>query len=227
MHVEGTNGSVDLDGDTLRIRHKGFANILTAGVHGEISIPLENVSAVQFKAPGVMAGFIQFTIIGGNIRPGGVMEATKDVNAVLFQHKTASEFEALRSAVDSRLSEIRSARSAPIAAISIADELLKLANLKEKGILSESEFQSQKEGLLTSPIQKQFPSKAPVNTKSSSSFTAPASSGFSTPASVDAPSRADRPLSGSAWGNRPFYETPGGWLIFALMITAVIYIFFM
>ena len=62
MHVEGTNGSVNLDGDTLRIRHKGFANILTAGAHGEISIPLENISAVQFKASGIMGGFIQFSI---------------------------------------------------------------------------------------------------------------------------------------------------------------------
>lgn len=151
MHVEGTNGSVDLDGDTLRIRHKGFANILTAGIHGEISIPLESVSAVQFKAAGFTAGFIQFTLVGGNIRPGGVMEATKDVNAVLFNKKQQGQFEDLRSTIEFKLSNIRAARSGRTTStipVSVADELLKLAGLRDRGILSESEFQWQKDVLL-------------------------------------------------------------------------------
>ncbi len=41
MHFEGSNGSVTLQENRIRIRQKGFANILTAGAHGEISIPCQ------------------------------------------------------------------------------------------------------------------------------------------------------------------------------------------
>jgi hypothetical protein len=151
MHFEGSNGSVTLDEDRIRIRHKGFANFLTAGAHGEISILLSNISAVQFKSAGFMAGFIQFSIVGLNTKPGGVFEATKDVNAVLFSKEQEPQFEVLRNVVEERLTSLRSAskaQSTPAPAISIADELLKLAALKEKGILSEGEFAAQKDALL-------------------------------------------------------------------------------
>ena len=79
------------------------------------------------------------------------MEATKDVNAVLFDKKQQPQFEALRAAVELRIANIRAAansRNTSVVGLSVADELSKLAALKEKGILSENEFQAQKDILL-------------------------------------------------------------------------------
>lgn len=146
VHFEGSNGSVTLYDDHLKIRHKGFANFLTAGAHGEKSIPLSNITAVQFKAAGFMAGYIQFSLKGGVDRPGGVMEATKDENAVLFSKNQQSEFEDLRLAVERA---IRAFKSAPPAAQpSSLSDLDKIISMFERGLLDEAEFRAAKAKLL-------------------------------------------------------------------------------
>ncbi|CAN5321466.1 DUF4429 domain-containing protein [soil metagenome] len=151
MRVEGSNGTVVLDADKLRISHKGFANLLTQGSHGEKSIPLRNITAVQFKAAGWTAGYIQFTLIGGIDRPGGVMEATKDENAVLFVKEQQKSFEELKSEVERRVEDIHRApvTSGPAdASTGLADELERLARLVERGFLTRTEFEASKAKLL-------------------------------------------------------------------------------
>ena len=146
MFADGSNGSVRLDGDRLRINRKGFANILTQGVQGEKVIPLASISAVQFKSAGWMAGYIQFTIKGGIERPGGIMEATKDENAVLFEKKQQPAFEDLRKIVETAMS--RPAASQGTRSSSESEELERLANLVERGFLTREEFEMKKRALL-------------------------------------------------------------------------------
>jgi hypothetical protein len=98
MYAEGSNGGVTLHDDQLIIRRKGVANILTQGFQGEKSIPLRNITAVQFRSAGaMMAGYIQFTIMGGREFRGGMGEATRDENAVLFERKQEPAFQQLVS----------------------------------------------------------------------------------------------------------------------------------
>jgi hypothetical protein len=151
MQVEGSNGSVVLEADKLRISHKGFANMLTQGAHGEKSIPLRNITAVQFKAAGWTAGYIQFTLVGGIDRPGGVMEATKDENAVLFTKEQQKAFEALKAEVERRVDELHRnpATTSPGAPPpGLVDELERLASLMDRGLLTRSEFEASKAKLL-------------------------------------------------------------------------------
>jgi len=80
-------------------------------------------------------------------------DAAKNENSVLFTKPDQEEFVALRDAVQSA---IKSSQQAPAAAatsaatVSVADELLKLAQLRDSGILSDSEFEAQKSRLLQS-----------------------------------------------------------------------------
>jgi hypothetical protein len=136
---EGSNGSIEVRGREIIIRRKGFANVLTQGFQGEKTIPFANITAVQFKEAGRwMAGMIQFTVLGGRDFRGGLMEATKDENAVLFDYDQQVEFAVLRDYVRENIV------SQNTSATSDADDLLKLAELVEKGFLTREEFENRK-----------------------------------------------------------------------------------
>lgn len=137
MFADGSNGSVELVGDSIIIRRKGLANILTQGVQGDKQIPLRSITAIQFRSAGaMMAGLIQFTIIGGREFRGGMLEATKDENAVMFSREQESAFLALR---DTLQSQIGKPHSAPGMGFATTD-LERLADLHERGHLTADEF---------------------------------------------------------------------------------------
>ena len=146
MIIEGSNGAIDFRDESLRIRRKGIANILTQGLQGERVIPLSSVRAVQFKEAGRwMAGFIQFSVVGAIDRPGGIMEATKDENAVLFERAQQPAFEELRNIVEAHLA---SPKPQPNSTASVGEELERLASLLERGLLTRQEFDEMKRNLL-------------------------------------------------------------------------------
>jgi hypothetical protein len=68
IEAKGDNGQVAFDGQTVTITRKGFLARATVG-KGTKSIPVGNVTAVQWKPPGALTrGFIQFTLSGGRER---------------------------------------------------------------------------------------------------------------------------------------------------------------
>jgi hypothetical protein len=147
MFADGSNGSVELKDDQIIIRRKGFANVLTQGIQGDKAIPLSSITAVQFRAAGKwMAGLIQFTLLGGREFSGGMMEATKDENAVMFTDDQQPAFEALRGAVQGRIG--RAAHQATPMASGVGD-LVQLADLLERGHISKDEFDTAKSKILT------------------------------------------------------------------------------
>jgi hypothetical protein len=148
MHAEGSNGSVTLDEDCIRIRHKGFANVLTAGLHGEKSIPITTITGIQFKSAGSwMNGFIQFFIPGGMTGRGGIREATTDINAVLFNKGQEAAFQRLKSEVERLATELRKAQQQPSQPAN-AEELERLAGLVDRGYLTRDEFEAKKKAIL-------------------------------------------------------------------------------
>jgi hypothetical protein len=146
MHIEGSNGTVVVEQGSLRIRRKGLANILTQGIQGERVIPLTSIKAIQFKEAGRwMAGYIQFSVVGAIDRPGGILEATKDENAVLFERTQQPAFEQLRDLVQQHLTAPHSDIAGGVSAL---DELERLARLLDRGLLDRKEFELMKERLL-------------------------------------------------------------------------------
>lgn len=156
MECKGVNGTVEFDGTFVTIKRTGALGRLTVG-KGEKRIPLGQVVAVQWKEPGAMVrGFISFTITGAQENKRGfgkqTIDAAKDENAVIVAKSQAEEFRKLRAIIEEAVAarEIRTstAGSVSASALSTADELAKLAQLRDQGVLSQEEFDAQKAKLL-------------------------------------------------------------------------------
>ena len=143
MKAEGINGTVLLFRRHLTIKRKGMGTVFTHGLKGDKDIQLSSISSVQFKKAGFTSGYIQFAFMGGQESQGGVLSASRDENTVLFRKGHQEAFELLRDAVQERISNDTGDR-----VVSPADEIGKLAGLKEKGIITEKEFAAKKKQLL-------------------------------------------------------------------------------
>ena len=150
--VKGYNGSVNFDGKVLQILRKGKLARMTVG-KGEKSIPINSITAVQWKEPGALVnGYIQFTVAGGVESRSKVgrqtIAAAQDENSIVLRKGKSSEMADLRIAV---MNEIN-VRATPTPAIaqqsSIADEILKLSSLRDTGVITDAEFEVQKSKLL-------------------------------------------------------------------------------
>lgn len=135
--LKGQTKSIVVGDDAVTIIPKALYH----GFVGEKRIPYASITAVQFKEAGSwLAGFIQFSIKGGVEWHGQV---NQDENALQFDKGLNGEFQALREFVERRMTSA----SAP-QGVSAADELMKLAALRDQGILTDEEFNAQKAKLL-------------------------------------------------------------------------------
>jgi hypothetical protein len=152
MQAIGSNGTLHFEGDQIRIeRKKGLGNFLLQGLQGDKTIALTHITAVQFRPAGsIVVGYIQFTIPGVHQKSGGVMEMTKDENAVLFTKDQQPDFERIKTHIEHRMAALRQTQpqQATAAPTSAVEELSKLASLVERGFLSRDEFDVAKKKLL-------------------------------------------------------------------------------
>lgn len=143
------NGTVELTDNQLIIRRKGVLGFLTQGLKGEKRIPFRSVTSVQFRAAGMLSnGYIQFGIAGGKESGGGIMAATTDENTVMFKKAVNEQFAQLRDAVEARADSARGGGIETVSRPSPLAELAQLAELHKQGILTDAEFERQKNRLL-------------------------------------------------------------------------------
>ncbi|WP_439943368.1 DUF4429 domain-containing protein [Streptomyces sp. BBFR115] len=152
IEVSGRGGQIQFDGQYVTITRKGFLARTTVG-KGEKRLHISQIAAVQWKPAGAFVhGFIQFTLPGGNERRSAFGSQTKsavqDENSVVFTKQQQPQFEKLRAALDQAIASQHSPQSPAAASSSLADELAKLAALRDQGILSDAEFHQQKARLL-------------------------------------------------------------------------------
>jgi hypothetical protein len=152
IQATGVNGQVSFDGEIIRISRRGAMAFMTQGIKGDKEIHVAQLSAVQFKKAGpAFNGYIQFSFLGGHETKGGILDATRDENSVMFTMRQADRFESLRAAVQQRMNEILSGRGTAQASSPAPDPLAqieKLGELRDKGLITEEEFQSKKSRLL-------------------------------------------------------------------------------
>lgn len=153
IEVKGHNGQVQFDGQYVTIVRRGFFARTTVG-KGEKRIHISQISSVQWKPAGPFVnGFIQFSAAGGNERRSRfgsqTSSAVNDENSVIFTTRQKTAFEELRAAVEAAIANHHTGNptAAPPPA-SVADELAKLAALRDQGALTDHEFQQQKQRLL-------------------------------------------------------------------------------
>ncbi|MYU20788.1 DUF4429 domain-containing protein [Streptomyces sp. SID8352] len=159
IEVKGHTGQVTFDGQYVTITRRGLVARTTVG-RGEKRFHISQISSVQWKPAGLFFnGFIQFAAAGGNERRSQfgsqTADAVTDENSVVFTVRQKTAFEGLRKAIEDAIAAHHTPSSpalphAPSRPASIADELAKLATLRDQGALTEAEFQQQKQRLLGS-----------------------------------------------------------------------------
>lgn len=144
--VKGVNGQIELLQDRVRIKRQGGMAVLTQGLKGDKEIQLASISSIQLRAPGSFTnGYIQFAFHGGQEAKGALFQATSDENSVMFSSAQSADFQKMKHLIEQQRTKI----SAPtVSSASGLDDLEKLASLRDKGILTEEEFQAKKKQIL-------------------------------------------------------------------------------
>lgn len=143
----GINGTLRLWRDRVVIAKKGWPY----GTKSEKTVPLKSIGALQWKDPAMTSGFLQIAYSGASESKGGVFDAAKDENTIMFLKKNVPEFRVIHDT-------IRQLQNAPVSSVaapailsgSLSDELEKLVSLRDRGVLTDDEFQHQKRKLLGS-----------------------------------------------------------------------------
>jgi len=143
MQAKGLNGSLLLFQDSVRIERKGIRAFMLMGAKGDKDIQISSISAIQFKKAGsFLNGYIQFSFFGGAETKAGIMDATRDENTVMFTSNQQPEFEAIKFEIERRKNAPSHRTSSGV------DDLEKLAGLRDKGIITQAEFEAKKKQIL-------------------------------------------------------------------------------
>ena len=137
--------------DRIVIKHKGVLNLMAMGIKGDKTLYYSDVTAVQYKRPGILAGHIQFSILGGHEDTGGVLSASSDENTITFNKGSECLAEKVVEYINQKLKEIKVAKNQGTIiqqATSPAEELKKMKELLDMGIITQEEFDAKKKQLL-------------------------------------------------------------------------------
>jgi len=141
---KGYNGTLILTNTGVIIK-RGIKGFLLGGgmLRGDKTIPYSSIIAVQLKKAGLTAGYIQLTLKGGSEAKAGLFQSVKDENTINFYSNKNKDFEEAKRLIEEKIStgNFQSNKSE-------LDELEKLAELKEKGIITEEEFNAKKKSIL-------------------------------------------------------------------------------
>lgn len=133
--LKGRSKSILVEDDAITISYRTMYH----GFKGDKRIPYSSITSVQFREPGWLVGYLQFSIKGAI----EARDPMQDENAIEFD-KPAEKFRELRDLIHTKMASW----GAPSVAASVADELAKLAGLRDQGILTVEEFAAQKAKLL-------------------------------------------------------------------------------
>lgn len=146
LFFKGLNGQITLYDDRVVISRKGLLSKSVGLFKGEKEINLNAINGIQLKSGNLWAnGYIQFIVPGYIESKGGVFDATKDENSVLFTRKDNDKAAALKERIQELQKKSTSKNSMTLSA---SDEILKFKSLLDQGIISEEEFKAKKKQLL-------------------------------------------------------------------------------
>jgi hypothetical protein len=145
---KGYKATLILTDSGVIIRQQGGIRVLLRGdvFRGDKTIPYSSIVATQLKKAGLLLGYLQLTLIGGSDAKGGSLQALKDENTINFYNRGENNelFAEAKEIIETKMKEARGGsvrRSA-------ADDIEKYAGLRDRGVISEEEFQAKKKQLL-------------------------------------------------------------------------------
>lgn len=146
FHLNGGVGDIlCVYEDRVVIQHKGVLNFFTMGMKGDKTLYYADITSVQFKKPGLLSGYIQFSLPGGKEDTGGLSSAFQDENTITLSGN-AAEAEKVVNYINQRLREVKTNKVQ--ATFSSADELRKFKELLDMGIISQQEFDAKKKQII-------------------------------------------------------------------------------
>jgi hypothetical protein len=138
--LKGSGVTVWVEGDAILIKY----SVMYYGFLGTKRVPVENIKAITWNEPGVwIAGWLELSILGEKAPNPNASPNVQNQNRLKFGDADRDRFAALKDWIESKM-----VRPEAVAGSSVADEIEKLANLRDRGILSEAEFATQKARLL-------------------------------------------------------------------------------
>lgn len=148
LYAEGTTGRLEITGNKVCIRRSKASAGLYFRTMGDKEFLISSITAIAFRKPRfLVSGSIQFSFMGGTESKGGLFGTAGDDNAVLFGKKDEHMFMRMKKEIERRMNaEAKSSQAATVP--SDADEIAKLADLRDRGILTEDEFQHKKKQIL-------------------------------------------------------------------------------
>jgi hypothetical protein len=164
-HIDGKNANVEIYADRVEWERphglsgtKISTGILTGGLSllgtvlrsgraGSEIIPIKAVSSVTTKRDGLMFTKVQLTCSGNTI-DFRVQHKDAQLATALLTDLILGKHPAQQPVNQPAMSQDTSGSRGPTANPSVADELVKLANLRAAGVITDDEFTSQKHKLL-------------------------------------------------------------------------------
>lgn len=130
---------------------KNFASLFLTNkfFNGDKKFYYSDLTAVQFREPGwITDGYIEFEYPGA--RSGGGSGAYSSENALAFGKEDLALMKKIYVYIDGKISEARLRRNNPVFAspTSSIDELKKLKEVLDAGIISQEEFEAKKKQIL-------------------------------------------------------------------------------
>lgn len=115
------------------------------GLKPEESIRIKDINGLQFKEPGILSGYIRFGLEKDKLI--NIHKPLTDHNSIIFDKKELRQAEQLKALLEGMLQNYSGKQDVPFS-IGAASEIEKLHALKEKGIITDKQFEKQKEKLL-------------------------------------------------------------------------------
>jgi hypothetical protein len=142
---KGYNGSLILTATGVVIKRGRIKGQLGTGMlRGDKTIPYSSIVAVQLKKAGIFNGYIQLSIKGGSEAKKGLREANKDENTIVFvRPRKNAEFLEAKQLIEERMNQSSGSSNSSL------NDLEKLAELKDKGVITQAEFDKKKAELLS------------------------------------------------------------------------------
>jgi hypothetical protein len=107
------------------------------------------MTAVQFRPAGLLSGYLQFSVLGGNEARGGVFQAAGDENTIMFTKKEQGKAEQIKGLVEGKIRQSQVSKSAPVQMVkSAAEQIKEFKELLDMGAISQEEFDLKKSQLL-------------------------------------------------------------------------------
>src|SRR6056297_1311375 len=146
--AKGVNGQLELLKNKIVIKRKGSLSFLTQGLKGNKEIQIKQISSIQLKSAGALTnGYIQFSFIGGQETKGGIFNATRDENSIMFKSKQEENFIEIKNMIEEKLDQYNKNTESSNSSRGLND-LEKLAELRDKDIITEEEFEAKKQEIL-------------------------------------------------------------------------------